>query len=125
MRSRGQLNLQPARIGPLGDEAHGSDPDRNGRGKHWAVGRMLRTLRLAALVSVDDAAMAARVTPTRMRELERGREVPTFFEADGLATELLSPRAWLCSPSSAPLMRMLAQPKWRGSRTRPRVRPRS
>jgi transcriptional regulator with XRE-family HTH domain len=49
-----------------------------------SVGRVLRTLRLAALISIEAAAAAARVTPARMRELERGRDLPTFFEADGL-----------------------------------------
>jgi transcriptional regulator with XRE-family HTH domain len=64
---------------------------------------MLRTLRLAAHVSLDDAAAAAGVTPRRMRELEAGDELPNYFEA----LELVKPYL-LCQPCFAKHLRVAA-----------------
>jgi transcriptional regulator with XRE-family HTH domain len=64
---------------------------------------MLRSLRLAAHVSLDDAAAAAGVTPRRIRELESGEDLPNYFEA----LELVKPYL-LCQPCFAKHLRVAA-----------------
>jgi Helix-turn-helix domain len=70
---------------------------------HWAVGRMMRTLRLAALLSVDEAAAAVGIAPGRLRHLEAGRDLPDFFEASDLVKPYL-----LCGPCLGKHLRLAA-----------------
>jgi helix-turn-helix protein len=49
------------------------------------VGRVLRLLRLAALLTLDEAAVAMSISPERLRDLEAGRDLPDCFETADLA----------------------------------------
>ena len=49
-----------------------------------AVGRLLRTLRLAAGLSLDDTAIACEVSPERLRQLEAGLVALEYLEATRL-----------------------------------------
>lgn len=44
------------------------------------MGRLLRTLRIAAGLSVDDAALATEISPLRIRELEAGGAPLEYLE---------------------------------------------
>src|SRR4051794_8405676 len=55
---------QTARVGVPTDAVQSPDRAR--------TGRLLRTLRIAAGLSVDDAALATEISPIRIRELEAG-----------------------------------------------------
>jgi hypothetical protein len=57
-----------------------------------AVGRLLRTLRLATRLSVDEAAVVAALSPGRLRELEIGRDL-SYLEGLRIA------KAYLLCPS--------------------------
>lgn len=57
------------------------------------VGRLLRLLRMAAGLSLDDAAIDAELTPARIRELEAGVGVLGYLEGATLA------KAYLLCPS--------------------------
>lgn len=57
-----------------------------------AVARLLRTLRLASRLSVDEAAVIAAMAPERVRELEKGRDL-TYLEGLRVA------KAYLLCPS--------------------------
>lgn len=53
-----------------------------------AVGRLLRTLRSANAMSVEEAGVGAGITPARMRRLERGTTDLLFLEGIRLAKVL-------------------------------------
>jgi hypothetical protein len=57
------------------------------------VGRLLRTLRIAAGLSVDDAAVAGEVSALRLRELEAGIAELGYLEG------LLLAKAYLMCPT--------------------------
>lgn len=80
-----------------------NSPRRNSPRAHANVGRMLRTLRLGGLLSVDAAALASGVAPRRLRELEAGRDLPDYLEA----LDLMKPYL-LCSPCLARHLRAAA-----------------
>lgn len=57
-----------------------------------SAGRVLRALRHAALLTLEDAAVATGLSPTRLRDIERGTSETTYMEGFALApVYLLSP----------------------------------
>ncbi len=59
------------------------------RARQSAVGRLLRTLRLAAGLSQEDAAIAIEVPIRRVKDLEAGRETLGYLEGLRLAKAYL------------------------------------
>lgn len=57
-----------------------------------AVGRLLRTLRLASRLTVDEAAVVSAMAPDRLRELETGQDL-SYLEGLRIA------KAYLLCPS--------------------------
>lgn len=59
------------------------------------VGRVLRHLRRAALLTLDDAAVAVSISPARLRALEAGESLPDCFETADLGKAYLMTAAGL------------------------------
>jgi Helix-turn-helix domain len=113
MRSPTSSLGHPRSTEPAGDErtAAGGDGSRPGqatdsiprRPSGRTAGRQLRTLRLAADLSVEEAAVAVQSTVGRIRELEAGRADLLYLEGLALAKAYL-----LCSSCFSKHFRLAA-----------------